>query len=306
MNELIKIGKSNKTGNPVVNARDLYKFLDVGQDFSTWIKDKIERWEFIENQNYVLLFYDKNGNKISTPQKGGMEECGFANNVYRIEYALTLDTAKEIAMVQNNSKGRELRQYFIQVEKNWQNLKQQANQPILNNNLITFSIADIARTYNTCSHKINLILRKHKYLKPNNKPYQKWINQEMFLYVLYSPKYSAKQLRVTGNIGFPVIAQLLSPEKEIATIQNNTQLIQTQNSILLQNPVQPNYNVKLLAKLIDNNQLLLNAVQLIIDHTLYCKNNKPLPQENAIFKTKLEENSKKIQKELNMKSLENI
>ena len=53
MSELVKITEQN--GQRVVLARELHQFLEVGRDFSTWIKGRIEEYSFIENQDYSLL-----------------------------------------------------------------------------------------------------------------------------------------------------------------------------------------------------------------------------------------------------------
>ena len=100
MTELISI-KEYK-GQKVINARELHYFLESRRDFSTWIKDRIEKYGFIENQDYSTF------TKIVERAK-------------RIEYALTIDTAKEIAMVEGNDKGKQARQYFIECEKKLQN-----------------------------------------------------------------------------------------------------------------------------------------------------------------------------------------
>lgn len=102
MTELIKI-TTNESGAQVVSARELHKFLESRRDFSNWIKDRIEKYGFIENQDYQLLnnFGEQTG-------RGGHNKK---------EYALTLDTAKEISMVEGNEKGRQARRYFIECEK---------------------------------------------------------------------------------------------------------------------------------------------------------------------------------------------
>jgi len=102
MTELIKI-TTNEDGSQVVSARELHKFLESRRDFSNWIKDRIEKYGFIENQDYQLLnnFGEQTG-------RGGHNKK---------EYALTLDTAKEISMVEGNEKGRQARRYFIECEK---------------------------------------------------------------------------------------------------------------------------------------------------------------------------------------------
>lgn len=84
------------------NARDLHAFLGVGKFFANWIKDRIERFDFVEGQDFVKVFA-KSGKNL----RGGRPE---------MEYHLTLDMAKELAMVENNDKGREVRRYFIRAE----------------------------------------------------------------------------------------------------------------------------------------------------------------------------------------------
>ena len=57
MNELIKLTKT-EIGNELiqaVNARDLHEFLESKQDFSTWIKNRIEKYGFVENQDFIKL-----------------------------------------------------------------------------------------------------------------------------------------------------------------------------------------------------------------------------------------------------------
>ena len=100
MNELIKI--EEKEGKKVVNARDLHQFLEVGRDFSNWIKNRIEKYDFIENQDFIV--FAKNGENLT----GGRPS---------IEYAITIDMAKELSMVENSNKGRMARRYFIECEK---------------------------------------------------------------------------------------------------------------------------------------------------------------------------------------------
>jgi phage anti-repressor protein len=106
MNQLITITENN--GNKAVSARELHQFLEVGKDFSNWIKSRIAEYGFVENEDFSLLanFGEQN-------QRGGHN---------RKEYALSLDMAKELAMVEKNDKGKQARRYFIAVEK-------QATQP---------------------------------------------------------------------------------------------------------------------------------------------------------------------------------
>ncbi|HCP2468993.1 antA/AntB antirepressor family protein [Escherichia coli] len=94
---------SNET-TLLCNARDLHAFLEVGKDFSTWIRIRISEYEFTENQDFILL-----------PKTGEQRKGRGGHN--RKDYHLTLDTAKELAMVERNEKGRQIRRYFIECEK---------------------------------------------------------------------------------------------------------------------------------------------------------------------------------------------
>ena len=91
-----------------VNARELHSFLGVGTDFSTWIKGRIEKYGFSEGVDYTVRTSPGSsrifGNSHPSPRTA-------------IEYHISLDMAKELAMVENNAKGREARRYFIQCEK---------------------------------------------------------------------------------------------------------------------------------------------------------------------------------------------
>ena len=85
-----------------VNARELHAFLENRDMFANWIKDRIEQYGFVENQDFVR--YLENSKK----PLGGRPS---------MEYALSLDMAKELSMVERNAKGKQARQYFIDCEK---------------------------------------------------------------------------------------------------------------------------------------------------------------------------------------------
>lgn len=98
MKELIKI-RETENGR-AVSARELHGVLEVATPFRKWI-DRMFEYGFTENMDYVRV--DKNVRS---------ENQSFAK-----EYALTLDCAKEIAMLQRTDKGKQVRRYFIQKEK---------------------------------------------------------------------------------------------------------------------------------------------------------------------------------------------
>lgn len=101
MNELIKI--TERDGKQAVSARELYTFLEIQTPFTMWAERMFE-YGFTENVDYVSL-----SQKSEKPQGGRPQ----------IDYALTIDCAKEISMLQRNEKGKQARKYFIEVEKNW-------------------------------------------------------------------------------------------------------------------------------------------------------------------------------------------
>jgi anti-repressor protein len=102
METIINIKQDNK-GNQVVSAIELYEFLEIKDHFTQWIERMLE-YGFEENIDYqAIKFFVKHRNGIGGTNKK--------------DYALTLDTAKEIAMLQRSDKGKQARQYFIQCEK---------------------------------------------------------------------------------------------------------------------------------------------------------------------------------------------
>lgn len=90
---------------PLCNARDLHAGLAVGRDFSTWIKDRIAEYGFTEGEDFVF----------DSPKRGN--QTGRGGDRRTRDYHLTLNMAKELAMVENNDRGRQVRRYFIAVEK---------------------------------------------------------------------------------------------------------------------------------------------------------------------------------------------
>lgn len=93
------------------NARELHAFLEVKRDFSNWIKDQIQKYDFVENEDFVKISSEitlTNFGERDIPEKFGQA---------KIDYFLTLDMAKELAMVSRTAKGKEARKYFIECER---------------------------------------------------------------------------------------------------------------------------------------------------------------------------------------------
>lgn len=102
MNELINI-TLNDNHEPVVSGRRLHEALGVKTKYADWFNRMIE-YGFTENQDFLLL---KNEQQTG---RGGHN---------KVDHIIKLDMAKEIAMIQRTDKGKEVRQYFIQVEKDF-------------------------------------------------------------------------------------------------------------------------------------------------------------------------------------------
>lgn len=92
-------------GKLLVDARVLHQRLQSETRFSDWIKRRVEDYSLQENDDYIV---ENNYTQKSEKLKAGRKPTN---------YLLTLDTAKELAMLERNEIGRMIRRYFIQKEK---------------------------------------------------------------------------------------------------------------------------------------------------------------------------------------------
>ena len=102
MNELIEV-TLNDNHEPVISGRQLHEALEVKTKYADWFSRMID-YGFAENQDFLLL---KNEQQTG---RGGHN---------RVDHIIKLDMAKEIAMIQRTERGKQVRQYFIQVEKDF-------------------------------------------------------------------------------------------------------------------------------------------------------------------------------------------
>ncbi|UXS43581.1 phage antirepressor KilAC domain-containing protein [Staphylococcus delphini] len=96
--------QEKENGEIAISGRELHQALEVKTRYNDWFERMIN-YGFEENSDYTALTQ-----KRVTAQ---------GNAVSYLDHALTLDTAKEIAMIQRSEPGKRARQYFIQVEKAW-------------------------------------------------------------------------------------------------------------------------------------------------------------------------------------------
>jgi len=85
-----------------VNARELHEFLGVKRDFSSWIKDKIEKYNFVENQDFICS------------QSASIENNGRGGH-NRIDYNISLEMCKQISIVERNEKGKSIMKYISSI-----------------------------------------------------------------------------------------------------------------------------------------------------------------------------------------------
>jgi phage anti-repressor protein len=89
-----------------VNARELHSFLQSGKVFTAWITERIAKYGFQDGVDYTTSEYNPKQDLI--PRGRGRPGK---------EYHVSIDMAKELAMVERNDQGRQARQYFIECEK---------------------------------------------------------------------------------------------------------------------------------------------------------------------------------------------
>ncbi|HCO5872154.1 TPA: antA/AntB antirepressor family protein [Escherichia coli] len=91
----------------IVSAKALHKALGVGRDFTNWIKGRIDQYGFIAGTDFIRV------ENLSTPKRASAK----TRQQIEHDYLLSLDMAKEVAMVERNEQGRAVRRYFIQCEE---------------------------------------------------------------------------------------------------------------------------------------------------------------------------------------------
>ena len=98
MNELIKVNYDNDT--PTVSGRELHELLDIKTPYDKWFPRMCE-YGFSESIDFSTFLSESTGGRPAT------------------DHQLTIEMAKEICMLQRNDKGKQIRQYFLNLEKAW-------------------------------------------------------------------------------------------------------------------------------------------------------------------------------------------
>jgi anti-repressor protein len=98
MNEIIKI--NYETEQPTVSARDLHDGLEIKTAFKDWFP-RMAEYGFEAGKDFCSKMSESTGGRPA------------------IDYQITVDMAKQICMIQRSEKGRQYRQYFLDLEKAW-------------------------------------------------------------------------------------------------------------------------------------------------------------------------------------------
>lgn len=211
MNELINV-TLNENHEPVVSARQLHETLEVKTEYKKWFK-RMTEYGFTENEDFVKVTQ-----KCLTSQTG--------QNI--TDHVIKLDMAKEIAMIQRTDRGKEVRKYFIQVEKDFNSPEKIMARALLmadkkikllesqNENLLieleeatknadyldlilqtkdSLTITQIAQDYGISARKMNQILKQERI--------QRIVNGQWVLYEKYLAKgyVSSRTFDYTGKDG---------------------------------------------------------------------------------------------------------
>lgn len=105
INQIVKVSETVIDGEKInsIDARELWVFLESGQKFGDWIKNRVEKYSFIEGTDFISFHNSMKADNTYINTK---------------EYTISIDMAKELSMVERNDKGKQARKYFIQCEKN--------------------------------------------------------------------------------------------------------------------------------------------------------------------------------------------
>jgi anti-repressor protein len=205
-NALIPLGSAEIDGikgQQTVTARDLHEFLEVKTHFKDWIARRIQDYGFEEEKDFCSFLSESLGGRPSR------------------EYHLSLDMAKELAMVERNERGRQARQYFIRCERQlkkrllpdfedpaeaaqaWAE-QYKRREALEHENVLmlpkarfhdrvthadgTHTVEEVAKMLRTGRNRLFKWLREEKFLMPDNLPYQPYLDQGLFR-VVEKPYY---------------------------------------------------------------------------------------------------------------------
>lgn len=193
---------------PTVNARELHEFLETRSKFAEWINRRINEYKFIENQDFVS-FSETSEKPQNQENKGGRPTK---------EYFVTLNMAKELAMVERTDKGREARQYFIACEQKLIELTHRP-QPVVSRQA-NHQISELIRTLQETIRGQTAMI--HKLVNSHNR------SQDLHAQTLalLEKQITRKRYRPATNEDYFTVKDLLKQGKSFAYISQATGLSQ--------------------------------------------------------------------------------
>ncbi len=194
---------------PTVNARELHAFLETRSKFAEWINRRINEYKFVENQDFICL------SEISeTQRKDGQKGTAVSK-----EYYLTLNMAKELAMVERTDKGREARQYFIACEQKLLALQATKHKPTVStqaNRQISELIRTLQETIRGQTAMIHKLVNSHARSQ----------DLHAMTLALLEKQITRKRYRPATNEDYFTVKDLLKQGKSFAYISQATGLSQ--------------------------------------------------------------------------------
>ena len=207
MNTLIAIS-SNEQNQPIVSGRELHKFLDVDTPYHKWLP-RMAEYGFAEGTDYIEV-----SDRFVQNPAGGRPAT---------DHAITLDMAKELAMLQRTDKGKQARHYFIQVEKEFNtpekimaralqiadaelkriNARLEIAEPKaerydrLMSSDDCISISDMAKLLKTGQNRLFRFLREQRVLMADNRPYQPHVDAGRFRVIEQTWEDAAKEKHIS-------------------------------------------------------------------------------------------------------------
>lgn len=216
MNEIIKI--NYETDEPTISARSLYEGLEIKKRFSSWFDSNSQG--FIEGEDFTSVL---SGTVVNNGAHRDLQD-----------YLLSVDMAKHICLMSRTDKGKQCRQYLIDLEKAWNTPEQVmaralklADKTIKNLELTIEEQRSLVDFANKVSDSSNLIdmgkmakllkdehinigrnrlfewLRRKEILMKNNMPYQRYIDGGYFQVKesVYETPYGSKTQQTTYVTG---------------------------------------------------------------------------------------------------------
>ncbi|WP_081303608.1 antA/AntB antirepressor family protein [Gilliamella sp. WF3-4] len=146
-NHLVPVTEAQFNGKlqQTVSAKDLHNYLKVGNDFSTWIKGRIKEYGLIKNDDFLIFDSSKFRNQSTNNEQQIKWTTKRGGDRKSTDYILTIGTAKELAMIENNEKGRAIRKYFIRCEEHLKEIAPAIQKKALNRLKARLKVADYSR-----------------------------------------------------------------------------------------------------------------------------------------------------------------